>query len=232
MLCMCFEDMCTVCGYCRHRVWVLWVSLFSFIDWTCSWKHVFRFSMGVWRSCQSWCIAEPGLVGHQWTQRLVNLVFCILLIGPQKPLHPSDLFFIFSHVSSGDVSKAFSKFPFGTCVPQERVAPWHVIGGHFRTFLPGCLYLPESLWQLLCAGCLLPSSSQFQWIGFLHLCLQCQQHWEFPVHWSWGHGSPVETSGEKVRVFWLLLCSPSEEIFLGSMTWASHPVVFCSENLE
>lgn len=36
----------------------------------------------------------------------------------------------------------------------------------------------------------------------------------------------------KLRVFWLLLCSPSEEIFLGSMTWASHPVVFCSENLE
>lgn len=131
MLCMCFEDMCTVCGYCRHRVWVLCLSLFSFIDWTCSWKHVFRSSMGVWRSCQSWCIA--GLVGHQWTQRLVNLVFCILLIGPQKPLHPSDLFFIFSHVSSGDVSKVFSKFPFGTYVPQERVAPWQVFGGHFRT---------------------------------------------------------------------------------------------------
>lgn len=23
--CMCFEDMCTVYGYCRHRMWVLWV---------------------------------------------------------------------------------------------------------------------------------------------------------------------------------------------------------------
>lgn len=131
--CMCFEDMCTVCGYCRHRMWVLWVSLcFPSLTVACSWKHVFRSSMGVWRSCQSWCIAEPGLVGHQWTQRLVNLVFCIL-IGPQKPLHPSDLFFIFAHVSSGDVSKAFSKFPFGIYVPQERVAPWQVFGGHFRT---------------------------------------------------------------------------------------------------
>lgn len=63
---------------------------------------------------------------HQRTQNLVIIVFRNLLIGYQKSLHHSDLFFIFAHVSSGDVSKAFSKFPLGIYVPQEKVAPWQV----------------------------------------------------------------------------------------------------------
>lgn len=63
---------------------------------------------------------------HQRIQSLVNLVVCNLLIGHQKSIHHSDLFFIFVHVSSGDVSKAFSKSPLGIYVPQEKVAPWQV----------------------------------------------------------------------------------------------------------
>lgn len=226
--CVCVLKTCVQCVDSVDTVWVLWVSLcFPSLTGACSWKHGFRSSMGVWRSCQSWCIAEPGLVGHQWTQRLVNPVFCIL-IGPQKPLHPSDLFFIFAHVSSGDVSKAFSKFPFGIYVPQEGVAPWQVFGGHFRTLdcsrevlnrlCPS--FLAASTYRVIMAAalCRMSTSQLFSLCsssgGFLHLCLQCQQHWEFPVEWSWGHGSPVDTSGEKVRVF-DSRCAHQVEIFLG-----------------
>lgn len=105
-------------------------------------------------------MAEPGLLAHQKIQRLINLVFCIFLTEPQKSLHLSDLFFIFAHVGSGDVSKAFSKFPVGIYIPQERVALWQVFwkllqgiepqlrgAQQSEPHPPGCLDLSEPPWQ-------------------------------------------------------------------------------------
>lgn len=216
MLCMCFEDMCTVCGYCRHRVGA--VSVIVFLHWL----DLFL------KTCFQ--------IQHGSMKKLPILMYC-WSCGPSvnpkacKPslLHSSDwaseattslrlVFHIFTCQLWG-CFQGFQQIPIWDLCPTGKGCTLASVWGSLQDIrlqlggtqpsvplLPGCLYLPESLWQLLCAGCLLPSSSQFQWIGFLHLCLRCQQHWEFPVHWSWGHGSPVKTSGEKVIEFFGSCC--------------------------
>lgn len=139
----CVDTVDTECGCCECHCFP---SLTGLVP-----ENMFSDSAWEYEEAASPAVLLSLVVGHQWTQRHVNLVSCILLIGPQKPLHPSDLFFIFSHVSSGDVSKAFSKFPFGTYVPQERVAPWQVIGGHFRTL--DCSWEAASTYQSHYGSC-------------------------------------------------------------------------------
>lgn len=150
--------MCVQCGYCTHRVWVPWLSFcFPSLTGTCSWKRV---------QIQYGSMKKLPVLMYGWAQSCgssenPNSYKPSLLPSPhwasEAPLYPSDLFFIFAHAGSGDVPNAFSKFPVGIYVTQERIAPWQMFGDYSRAL--------DCSWKLFsqCSSFLADSTYQNQY---------------------------------------------------------------------